>query len=234
MVTEMKPTITVPLLSIPLLLLATGSSWAQQSPAPVPVTEPVTTTAPAPAAAETTAAAELPADATPVAAAEPAATPPEASDKATATATATVAATPAAATTAPTSLSADEIARRHPSEWNALIDQREREMERMRQSSYPTWPSPYDRGIDHRSQQMQNQIQGRVEQLQRRIDSERYRYQSPWDRASSDWWDHQRSQSRLQSLRTQEYLDQMMQRGMGPNQGGPNPGYRGYRGPRGW
>ena len=232
MVTEMKPTITVPLLSIPLLLLATGSSWAQQSPAPVPVTEPVTTTAPAPAAAETTAAAELPADATPVAAAEPAATPPEASDKA--TATATVAATPAAATTAPTSLSADEIARRHPSEWNALIDQREREMERMRQSSYPTWPSPYDRGIDHRSQQMQNQIQGRVEQLQRRIDSERYRYQSPWDRASSDWWDHQRSQSRLQSLRTQEYLDQMMQRGMGPNQGGPNPGYRGYRGPRGW
>ena len=228
MVIEMRPTITVPLLSIPLLLLATGSSWAQQSPAPVPVTEPVTASTPAPAPAETTAPAELPTDTTPVAAPEPAATPSEASDKAAATPT------PAAATTTATSLSADEIARRHPSEWNALIDQREREMARMRQSSYPTWPSPYSGGIDRRSQQMQNQIQGRVEQLQRRIDSERYRYQSPWDRASSDWWDYQRSQSRLESLRTQEYIDQMIQRGMGPNPGGPNQGYRGYRRPRGW
>lgn len=222
----MKPTNTASLFSIPLLLLATSGNWAQQNPAPVPVTEPATAIAavaatPAPITAETPAAVEASAKAP--SAVEPGSTPAPANDKATTTPTVTT--TPAS----PASLSADEIARRPPSEWNALIDQREREMERMRQSRYPTWPSPYSGQMDACSQQMEQQIQGRMEQLQRRLDAQRYRYQSPWDRASSDWWDFQRSQSRRQSLRTQEYLDRMMQRGMGPNQG-----YPAYRRPRRW
>ena len=57
-------------------------------------------------------------------------------------------------------------------------------------------------------------MEQRMQQLQRNIAAQRNRYQSPWDRASSNWWDFQRSQSRLQSLQTREYLDRMMQRGM--------------------
>ena len=203
----MKPTITAPLLSIPLLLLTASGSWAEQSPLPTPVSEPATTAAPA-AAPATNTPAEATANAAPASAAEPAAPEPAA---------------------APTSLSADQIARRPPSEWNALIDQRERDLERMRQSQYPRWPSAFGPEMNARSQQIENQIQDRMQQLQRRLDAQRYRYQSPWDRASSDWWDYQRSLSRLQSLRTQEYLDQMMQRGMAPNHGYPS-----YPGARGW
>jgi len=204
MVIAMKPIVSVPLFSIPLLLIAATGSWAQAvPPTPAAVSEPVAAVAPV---------------AEPATEATPAAVPAAAANK--------PAAVPSAA---PASLSADAIARRPPSEWNALIDQREQEMQRLRQSSYQTWPSPYGSQMDMLSRRMENQMQGRMQQLQRRIDADRGRYQSPRDRASSDWWDYRRSQSRLQSLRTQEYLDRMIQRGMGPNRG-----YRGFPRAPGW
>ena len=225
MVTLMKPTITVPLLSISLLLTASTGTWAQQ-PTTAAVAEPAAT-APAATTTPTEPAAPAPVAPAPAEAVAPAEAPePEAKAAA---ASDDAAAKPAVVTPAPTSLTADEIARHHPSEWEALIDQRERDLQRQRQNSYMTWPSPYGGQMDGMTRRMEDQMASRMQQLQRRMDFQRNRYQSPWDRASSDRWDYQRSQSRLQSLRTQEYLDRMIERGMGPNRG-----YQGYRGPRGW
>jgi len=187
---------------------ASAASPMQAVPAAQPLSNTAAPVVAAPAPAETAAASATEAS-------------PAAADVTTTATTAT--------TATPTSLSAAEIARRPPAEWDALIDQRERELDRLNQSRYPSWPSPTSAWMDAQTDRMEARMQQRVQQLQRSIAVQRNRYQSPWDRASSDWWDYQRSRSRLQSLQTREYMDRMMQRGLRSSPYAP-----GARGPWGW
>lgn len=122
---------------------------------------------------------------------------------------------PPAATNAP--LAAAEIMRRPPSEWDALIEQKEAALRAQRQAAYPPrspWADPYGQWMSSRIDAMERRMDAQYRQLQRQVDSQRHRVAPPWTSPGYAWSDYQRKLSRLQSLAEQERYERMMQQYM--------------------